>query len=361
MSLAGGWGLVVTHWSVAPLSLTLGLPLAVTVFALFRITALHRTRDKVPTPGEIRSWQKQAMILSVVSPAVFSLWGLALFPYGGPYLQLQVVFTIAVVNFVVLFCLIHFRAVAVINAICANSLYFLYFAIKGEQIFTFFALYGIAASIGAFLVLNNHYRDFLRLIRIGRDLQRHAAELEQKQDETQKLSDLNYHIANHDHLTGLPNRRYFLAELEERFANARQSGEKLSLCVFDLGGLRSINNIYGVEAGDGLLLEVARRLQAGLNPSMFAARIAGDEFAIVSMGDGLEINRAANFSGICSAKPAHCRKARFSLCIARGSSRRRTRKFPPPSCSNEPFMPCRTPSRMATTRWSRLDPTTWNA
>lgn len=293
MSLAGGWGLVATHWSVAPLGLTLGVPLAVTAFALFRIAALRRNRDKVLTREEIRSWQKQAMILSVVSPAVFSVWGLSLFPYGGPYLQLQVVFTIAVVNFVVLFCLIHFRAVAVINAICANSLYFLYFAIKGDQIFTFFALYGIAASIGAFLVLNNHYRDFLSLIRVGRDLQRHAAELEQKQDETQKLSDLNYHIANHDHLTGLPNRRRFLAELESCFTRVQNGQENLSLCVFDLGGLRSINNIYGVKTGDNILLEVARRLQSGMSPAMFAARIAGDEFAVLSTGDELEINRTA--------------------------------------------------------------------
>lgn len=305
MSLAGGWGLVVTHWSVAPLTLTLGLPIAVTVFAIFRIAALHRTRDKVLTPEEIRSWQKQAMILSVVSPAVFSLWGLALFPYGGPYLQLQVVFTIAVVNFVVLFCLIHFRTVAIINAICANSLYFLYFAIKGDQIFTFFALYGIVASIGAFLVLNNHYRDFLSLIRVGRDLKHHAVELEQKQDETQKLSDLNFHIANHDHLTGLPNRRCFLAELESRYARLRKSQDRLSLCVFDLGGLRSINNIYGVKTGDDILLEVARRLRAGMSANMFAARIAGDEFAVLSTGDDLEINRAAHmlaelFNEACS-------------------------------------------------------------
>eukprot|EP00903_Cladosiphon_okamuranus_P001360 g1358.t1 len=293
MSLAGGWGLVVTHWSVAPLGLTLGWPLAVTVFALFRIAALHRSRDKVLTPDEIRAWQKQAMVLSVVSPAVFSIWGLALFSYGGPYLQLQVVFTIAIVNFVVLFCLIHFRAVAIINAVCANSLYFLYFAIKGDQVFTYFALYGIAASIGAFLILNNHYRDFLKLIRTGCDLQRHAFELEQKQDETQKLSDLNYHIANHDHLTGLPNRRCFLAELDACFAQFQKSGARMSLFVFDLGGLRSINNIYGVKAGDGLLLEVARRLRENMDPGMFAARIAGDEFAVLSRDSSLEINRAA--------------------------------------------------------------------
>ena len=304
MSLAGGWGLVATHWSVAPLSLTLGWPLGVTVFVLFRIAALRRNRDRILSADEIRTWQKQAMILSVVSPAVFSIWGLALFPYGGPYLQLQVVFTIAVVNLVVLFCLIHFRAVAIINAFCANSLYFLYFAIKGDQIFTFFALYGIAATIGAFLVLNNHYRDFLRLIRTGRDLTRHAHELEQKQDETQKLSDLNYHIANHDHLTGLPNRRSFLAELEQRFATSQQDGEKLSLCVFDLGGLRSINNIYGVKTGDEILLEVARRLRAAMTPAMFAARIAGDEFVILSKHGGLEINRVAGllqalFSDAC--------------------------------------------------------------
>ena len=207
MSLAGGWGLSVTHWSVAPIALTLVVPLLVTAFAVQRIVTVRRRQKETPSHAEILAWQKQAKVLAVVSPAIFSIWVLSLFPYGGPYLQVQVVFTIAVANLVLLFCLIHFRAVAHINAFCANTLYFMYFAIAGEHVFTYFALYGIAASMGAFFILNNHYRGFIKLIRTGRDLKRHSEELEHKQDETQKLSDLNYYIANHDHMTGLPNRR----------------------------------------------------------------------------------------------------------------------------------------------------------
>jgi len=292
MSLAGGWGLVVTHWSVAPVGLTLVLPSLITAFALQRIATLRKRRMHTPGYEDILTWQKQTMVLSIVSPALLSLWALSLFPYGGPYLQLQVVFTIAVVNLVILFCLFHFRSVAVVNALCANSLNFLYFLFMGEQFFTYFALFGIVASIGAFFILNNHYGDFIKLIHTGRDLERHAAELERRQDETQRLSDLNYHIANHDHMTGLPNRRHFLGELESRFETMEEHRAPLSLCVFDLGGLRAINNLYGVKTGDEILLEVVRRLRTRLAPHMFAARIAGDEFAILSTGNTLNLEAA---------------------------------------------------------------------
>lgn len=293
MSLAGGWGLVVTHWSVAPIGLTLVLPLLITAFALQRVVTLHKRQKRTPDHDEILAWQKQAMVLSIVSPALLSLWALSLFPYGGPYLQLQVVFTIAVLNLVVLFCLIQFRQVAIVNALCANSLYFLYFLLSGEQVFTFFALFGIVASIGAFFILNNHYRDFVALIHTSRDLREQAAELERRQDETQKLSDLNYHIANHDHLTGLPNRRCFLAELDRQFRAAMDGKSPLSLCVFDLGGLRAINAIYGVETGDDILGEVVRRLRGRLGAGSFAARLAGDEFAILSLVDGGDLEDPA--------------------------------------------------------------------
>ncbi|MCK7611871.1 putative bifunctional diguanylate cyclase/phosphodiesterase [Roseibium sediminicola] len=291
MSLAGGWALVATHWSVAPLGVTLVLPSLITAFALFRIATLRRRQKETPSFEGILKWQKHAMVLSVVSPGLLSIWALSLFPYGGPYLQLQVVFTIAVVNLVVLFCLIHFRKVAIINAFCANSLYFLYFLINGEPIFTYFALYGICASIGAFFILNNHYRDFIRLVHSSRDLRNQAVELERRQDETQKLSDLNYHIANYDHLTGLPNRRCFLAELETRFKATRDQNASVSLCVFDLGGLRAINSIYGVKTGDDILSEVVRRLRSRLSAETFAARLAGDEFALLSPSGSPDLAR----------------------------------------------------------------------
>ncbi len=318
MSLAGGWGLSVTHWSVAPIALTLVVPLLVTAFAVQRIVTVRRRQKETPSHTEILAWQKQAKVLAVVSPAIFSIWVLSLFPYGGPYLQVQVVFTIAVANLVLLFCLIHFRAVALINAFCANTLYFIYFAIAGEHVFTYFALYGIAASMGAFFILNNHYRGFIKLIRTGRDLKRHSEELEHKQDETQKLSDLNYYIANHDHMTGLPNRRCFLLELDQSFRSARQSGEPLSLCVFDLGGLRAINNIYGLNTGDQILLEVVRRLKSKLAPQMFVARIAGDEFALLAVGDEAAFSDVSSFFDELFAESCQLPEASMKLNYAAG-------------------------------------------
>ena len=94
------------------------------------------------------------------------------------------------------------------------------------------------------------------------------------------------HQANHDELTGLPNRRYFKAILETLF-NQTNTGnnEKLAMMTLDLNGFKSINDTMGHWAGDILLIEVARRLKVASGSDMTIARMGGDEFAIAFITD----------------------------------------------------------------------------
>jgi diguanylate cyclase (GGDEF)-like protein len=86
-------------------------------------------------------------------------------------------------------------------------------------------------------------------------------------------------MADTDPLTGLANRRAFLAALEERLAET--GGPNLALALFDLDGFKPINDTFGHAAGDGVLIEVANRLEASGGDDGFAARIGGDEFALI--------------------------------------------------------------------------------
>ncbi|MGN2636007.1 diguanylate cyclase domain-containing protein [Nocardia takedensis] len=85
-------------------------------------------------------------------------------------------------------------------------------------------------------------------------------------------------LAEHDPLTGLPNRRCLLERLTRTAATARPL-DRIGLCLVDLDGFKQVNDRYGHSAGDRLLTEVGRRLTAALtSPEVTLARIGGDEF-----------------------------------------------------------------------------------
>ncbi|MGY6629754.1 MAG: diguanylate cyclase domain-containing protein [Wenzhouxiangella sp.] len=92
------------------------------------------------------------------------------------------------------------------------------------------------------------------------------------------------HLVNHDPLTGLPNRRLLMEKLASALRRRRQLGTGFGLIYLDLDGFKPINDRLGHDAGDRLLIEVARRLRAGLPPDGSAVRLGGDEFVVLLPG-----------------------------------------------------------------------------
>ena len=90
------------------------------------------------------------------------------------------------------------------------------------------------------------------------------------------------HLALHDPLTGLANRRALAEALERAIARAERSGQPLAVLCLDLDGFKAINDRYGHPAGDATLLEVAERLRRTIRRSDLAARLGGDEFAVIA-------------------------------------------------------------------------------
>lgn len=118
--------------------------------------------------------------------------------------------------------------------------------------------------------------------------------------------------ARTDALTGLPNRRALLGELTRMLAHSKRVGAYLLIAFIDLDGFKAINDTYGHEAGDTFLVEMGRRLQAGLRCDDLAARIGGDEFVVIGLGpmNAVEAERAgATFS----ARIAEATKGRFAI------------------------------------------------
>lgn len=89
------------------------------------------------------------------------------------------------------------------------------------------------------------------------------------------------HMAEHDPLTGLYNRRHFMQELERALIHARKEKSSLALFYLDLDNFKPINDDLGHEAGDEALMLVSHRLSQMLRQNDTLARIGGDEFVLM--------------------------------------------------------------------------------
>ena len=89
------------------------------------------------------------------------------------------------------------------------------------------------------------------------------------------------HLADHDPLTGLLNRRRFEQELARHLAHVRRYGPEGAALVLDLDRFKPVNDTFGHAAGDRLLARVAHVLRERLRATDLVARLGGDEFAIL--------------------------------------------------------------------------------
>jgi diguanylate cyclase (GGDEF)-like protein/PAS domain S-box-containing protein len=89
------------------------------------------------------------------------------------------------------------------------------------------------------------------------------------------------YLAHHDNLTGLPNRITLYERLNHLLARASSAESAVALLLVDLDGFKSVNDTYGHQAGDELLREYGRRLNAIVHEPDLVVRMGGDEFAVL--------------------------------------------------------------------------------
>lgn len=90
-----------------------------------------------------------------------------------------------------------------------------------------------------------------------------------------------FFLANHDPLTGLPNRARFMERLHEALINADRDSTRVALLLLDLDRFKSVNDQIGHHAGDQLLRLVAQRLSKCVRETDTVARLGGDEFVVI--------------------------------------------------------------------------------
>lgn len=89
------------------------------------------------------------------------------------------------------------------------------------------------------------------------------------------------HSSRSDRLTGLPNRRHFQEAITQAVKQAQRGNVTQALLMLDLDGFKPINDIYGHDAGDAVLIEAGVRMRASVRETDLCTRLGGDEFACI--------------------------------------------------------------------------------
>lgn len=117
---------------------------------------------------------------------------------------------------------------------------------------------------------------------------------ERRRTERKKLEDELRHQAFHDSLTGLANRSLFEARVTQTLAIANRRGRSFAVLFVDLDDFKTINDSLGHGRGDDLLRAVGQRIRGIISPTDTAARVGGDEFALlIEVGNESEAHAVA--------------------------------------------------------------------
>lgn len=116
---------------------------------------------------------------------------------------------------------------------------------------------------------------------LGSDFNALLGEMEAWQSHLQSENETLAYQANHDSLTGLPNRAFFEGRLIRALRSAAKAKEQLAVLYLDSDRFKEVNDSFGHAAGDAVLVAVAQRVRAQLREDDLVARLGGDEFAIL--------------------------------------------------------------------------------
>lgn len=284
--VANTWLLAATHLARAPLWLSLGGPLLLTPVCLVR--SLHWSRARRQPPDTERARQALTWTGRLAWPMAltFTLWPLALFPYGDAYTRSHVAFFMVTTAVVTMLCLMHVRPAMLTIAVVINAGFILFFAFTGQPTFLAMAISVALMTFTLVSTLLHQYRRFTDLV---------GARLR-----AETLGAENLRLANLDSLTRLPNRRAFFGALARACERADARGSRLAVGIIDLDGFKPVNDLHGHAAGDRLLRHVGRRLSQLADGRIHLARLGGDEFAMIAEDLGQDADYVAFARQVCA-------------------------------------------------------------
>ena len=218
------------------------------------------------------------------------------------------------------FCLNALGSAAGVAVAAATAPLIIAFSTRGADLTLWLAALLTVAACFVIRMLGENFRMFAEIVR-----SRFAIAEKQRAAEDARQAAMT--IALTDDLTALPNRRCFQGQLAERIRTGTETARPFAVGLIDLDGFKPINDIHGHPAGDDILRQVAVRLARAMEGRGSAARMGGDEFAIlcdgigardeaIALGDEIQAIFATPFAvdGLDVALTGACGFALFPAC-----------------------------------------------
>jgi diguanylate cyclase (GGDEF)-like protein len=254
---------VIIAWGIAILALTFAIVIFQRIVAK---TVLHS--------GNKKWFVNMRMILGA---GIGLLYGVAPFALPASNTQLQDTFMFIILSSFVAVALLSYsvmpRYFLLLNFTVLGllTLHFLLDYLNGND--PYYLLLIVASLIWQFIFLRKG-------MQVSKTVIEGLVLYERLEDET-AVKKQAQHLAMHDELTGLPNRRYFDETSNRMLHASARRGSMLGIIVIDLNDFKSINDDFGHAAGDLVLQKFAKHLRENIRDSDFAARIGGDEFYVL--------------------------------------------------------------------------------
>ena len=253
--------------------------LALILLAVVRLVHWLRTRGRVLTPRQILAKLKVTIGLAAGLSLGFTGCAISVYTTGDGYQRDLVVLFATLAALGCAYALSGFPAAA--------RMPLLLFALP-FSVWLMFApgdgRFGVGASLALVTMLvlrlvelNN--RGFVELVRSRSEIAGERARARRAEQAALAEKARANQVADSDPLTGVANRRAFVAALEERIGRAGSA--RFTLALLDLDGFKPINDTFGHAAGDAVLIEVSRRLVRETGDKALVARMGGDEFALL--------------------------------------------------------------------------------
>lgn len=251
------------------------IPLSYSFITLYNLWNFHNSKNIVPL-------QKIQLILVLLLP-FFLMWSLGGFAHGSFVFIWAFFAPIAALTYN------HskdaapwfyaFIALVVFSTLIDQSLIEHHDTLMPELAVELFFLLNISAGLSGLYFLIKYFINEKDKGANKRLMIEHQALLQR----TEELKEANYklaHLADHDALTGLPNRYHLQKHLSQMISRANRTGSSIALMFIDLDGFKSINDSFGHATGDEVLICVGDRITSLLREEDTVARIGGDEFAL---------------------------------------------------------------------------------
>lgn len=139
-----------------------------------------------------------------------------------------------------------------------------------------------------FVILESRIRTHIELKRSKDKLKKYIAKLEETNAILEKEKERSDYLANRDYLTGIFNRRYMVERMKEEYYRFLREKEKFTIGIFDIDDFKKINDTYGHECGDFILVSLTKSISEFIRKMDCFARWGGEEFIVMLPKTDLE-------------------------------------------------------------------------